>query len=235
MELIGAAGVKKSFGERQVLADCSISVKAGEVVLLLGPSGYGKSTFLEILAGIGQPDSGSVRVQGEASFLFQDDALIPWLTAAGNLSYVLPRGWSRKTRADGISRWLSLFSLDEDDKPPLMSGGMRRRLSLARTFILERPVLILDEPFAFLDRHWHSQVASLLNGEAEKGRCAILAGHSVNPELLEECGKRLRVLPLKESPLSIPADLGREADASAGDAERPRSLRKEGEDDGGSG
>lgn len=201
--LLSCGGVSKSFGGRLVLKSCSLTLEAGKIVLLTGPSGLGKSTFLEILAGVQAPDSGAVARRGMVSLMFQDNALIPWLSAEANLLYVSPPGAPKGASKERARRWLELFGLEGAARPPEMSGGMRRRLSLARTFFAERPILILDEPFAFLDRQWHALIARLLAEAAAGGSAALLAGHSVNPELTGECGSRLEAVAAESSPLEI--------------------------------
>jgi ABC-type nitrate/sulfonate/bicarbonate transport system ATPase subunit len=208
MDLLVAENIAKSFNGKIVLKSCTISLEAGRATCLVGPSGLGKSTLLEIMAGIQEPGAGTLRRRGKVSFMFQDNALIPWLSAEKNLKYILPRDISPAEADDMAALWLDRFGLERHTLPPDMSGGMRRRLSLARTFMAGRPITILDEPFAFLDRYWHSLVAGLVSKLASDGQAVALAGHSVNPELLEECGDRLVVVPLSGSPLEIPSPGG---------------------------
>jgi NitT/TauT family transport system ATP-binding protein len=208
VDWLSAEGLGKAEGGRTILESCTLSLPAGRVVCLLGPSGLGKSTLLEILAGVREPGRGTVRRGGEVSLLFQDNALIPWLSAERNLRYVLPKGWAEALCAERVGLWLERFRLDPKMPPTEMSGGMRRRLALARAFIVERPITLLDEPFAFLDRFWHSLVAKLLSELAGRGHAAALALHGVNPELMEECGDRLVAVDMGPPPVVIPRPEG---------------------------
>jgi NitT/TauT family transport system ATP-binding protein len=211
VDWLSLKSVGKSFNGKQVLKSVTLALPRGRVLCLVGPSGQGKSTLLEIMAGIQKPGGGTVRREGQVSLLFQDNALVPWLSAERNLRYVLPKDWPESARAGKVAFWLERFRLDPKMPPTDMSGGMRRRLALARTFIVGRPITLLDEPFAFLDRYWHSLVAGILADIAGEGRCAALALHSVNPELKEECGGVLDVLELGPSPVEIPPGKGGEA------------------------
>ncbi|MDR1037157.1 MAG: ATP-binding cassette domain-containing protein [Deltaproteobacteria bacterium] len=204
MELLKAANVAKSYQGRVILADVSATLRAGTVTLFSAPSGSGKSTLLEILAGVQDPDGGSVTRNAPASLMFQDNALVPNLDAAGNLAYILPRGTPDGERRERIGRWLGIFGLEGPMYPRSMSSGMKRRLSLARTFLAERPITLLDEPFAFLDDKWHETVASLIRGKADAGGAVALAGHGAAPALTDACGDVLRVLELGPSPVTLP-------------------------------
>ncbi|MTJ80846.1 MAG: ATP-binding cassette domain-containing protein [Telmatospirillum sp.] len=139
-------GVTHQFGSRRVLSGVDLTLAAGEGVRLVGPSGRGKSTLLEIAAGLLAPTRGTVDRRGRLAIAFQDDALLPWTDAAGNLAYALagiPGGRQR------IAPWLERFGLPPDLLPGAMSGGMCRRLALARAFAAGADLTILDEPFAF--------------------------------------------------------------------------------------
>jgi ABC-type nitrate/sulfonate/bicarbonate transport system ATPase subunit len=203
MEWLSAKNIGKNFTGKEVLKSCSLTINSGEVISLIGPSGSGKSTLLEILAGILDQSSGKVTRAGEVSFMFQDNALIPWLSAEKNLKYIIPKSWSKELIEEKTGFWLKKFALERNLMPTEMSGGMRRRLSLARTFILERPINILDEPFAFLDRYWHSLIAELFSQLAQKSLSVLLAGHFVHPELMEECKESLKVINIERTPVEI--------------------------------
>ncbi|MDR1360226.1 MAG: ATP-binding cassette domain-containing protein, partial [Deltaproteobacteria bacterium] len=158
MPLLEARNLAVSRAGRPVIASVSLSLSRGEIVCLTGPSGIGKTTLLETLAGILSPDRGSVRLSRPPALMFQDDALIPWLSAEANINYILPEGAPSGTAA----QWLERFGLEKNLPPTAMSGGMRRRLSLARAFASGRELLLFDEPFAFLDQAWRKAAADEL-------------------------------------------------------------------------
>jgi ABC-type nitrate/sulfonate/bicarbonate transport system ATPase subunit len=201
LELAGAA---KSLGGRQIVADASFAVRQGEILCLTGPSGIGKSTILELAAGILPPDHGTVCRQAPVALMFQDDALIPWLTAEANIGYILPADVSPSERVRKATIWLRRFGLESGQYPSAMSGGMRRRLSLARTFAAGRPLLILDEPFAFLDEDWQTTVAEEIACHAADGACILLASHTTEPLSPESLIKAAcRIVHVEETPVII--------------------------------
>ena len=173
--------VGKQFAGQWVIDSVSLRAAAGEVLCLSGPSGVGKSTLLELMAGITKLDRGSIVRGGPVSLAFQDDALIPWLTAQENVAYALNPAFSPEEREKKSLVWLGQFGLEAHSRPAAMSGGMRRRLGMARAFAAERPILLLDEPFAFLDPDWQTAVAREIARVAEQGTCLVLASHTVEP------------------------------------------------------
>ncbi|MEN3359832.1 MAG: sulfonate transport system ATP-binding protein [Mycobacteriales bacterium] len=138
-----------------VLEDVSLSVAPGEFVCLIGASGCGKSTLLSLLAGLDAPTAGSVAVAGgRAALMFQEPALLPWLTAGGNVELALRlRGVPRSERRAEAADLLRLVRLDGAAglRPHQLSGGMRQRVALARALAQRSQVLLMDEPFAALD------------------------------------------------------------------------------------
>ena len=142
--------------------DTTLVVAPGEFVAVVGPTGCGKSTLLNVAAGLLQPSAGSVRVFGEplrgingrAGYLFQADALMPWRSAFQNIVAGLEfRGLPRDAaRAQGAD-WLKRVGLGDfgDRYPHQLSGGMRKRVALAQTLVLNPPILLMDEPFSALD------------------------------------------------------------------------------------
>jgi ABC-type nitrate/sulfonate/bicarbonate transport system ATPase subunit len=194
--VLEAEGIARSRGGRPVIASVSLTLRPGEVICLSGPSGIGKTTLLEMLAGILPPDRGRLRLSTPPALMFQDDALIPWLSAAANIAYILPRNLPPAVAAG----WLDRFGLEEGLLPAAMSGGMRRRLSLARAFASGRKLLLLDEPFAFLDDAWQKVVAEEITAHALAGCGVILATHSLHPLSRSAL---LRVIALAESPVVI--------------------------------
>lgn len=149
------AGGRRRGEDLLVLDEVSLEVASGEFVCLLGASGCGKSTLLSLLAGLGEPTSGQIEVQGgRAALMFQEPALLPWLTAAQNVELALRlRGVRRQERRAEARRLLALVRLDNavDKRPHELSGGMRQRVALARALAQEPRVLLMDEPFAALD------------------------------------------------------------------------------------
>ena len=151
------AGVSQVFsrGALPVLDRVDLDVAPGEFVCLVGASGCGKSTLLNLMAGLLEPTSGTVQVSARRpALMFQEPALLPWLTAAGNVELALKaRGVDRPRRREEARRLLALVNLDGqgDKRVHELSGGMRQRVALARSLAQDSPVLLMDEPFAALD------------------------------------------------------------------------------------
>lgn len=154
MPILKATHLSHSFDHRKIFDDVSFEIKKGERVALTGPSGVGKSTMALILAGHLQPQAGTVWVDGKdhtakpskSIFLIhQDDDLFPWLTVENQLRFVNP--------AVDLDYLLSVVKLDGEEKkyPFELSGGMKKRLTIARALALNPKVIILDEPFGSLD------------------------------------------------------------------------------------
>jgi ABC-type nitrate/sulfonate/bicarbonate transport system ATPase subunit len=204
--VLEASGLAKSYAGRQIVASASLVVERGEVVCLTGPSGAGKTTLLEMMAGVVSPDKGTVRHTTPPALMFQDDALIPWLSAGANIAYILPPRLSSSAAAGIVARWLERFGLERHVFPAAMSGGMRRRLSLARTLASGRELLFLDEPFAFLDDAWQDVIAEELALRVAAGFGIILATHTAAPLYrVAALQARLRHIAVAETPLVIRA------------------------------
>jgi NitT/TauT family transport system ATP-binding protein len=146
------------------LSDVTLAIEPGEFVSVIGPSGCGKSTFLRIIAGLLQPTSGRVTVQGqppavaqrEAAFglVFQDPVLLPWRSVQQNVELLGEVvGLARAERASRAHQLIDLVGLSGYEKlrPAELSGGMRQRVAIARALALNPPILLMDEPFAALD------------------------------------------------------------------------------------
>lgn len=169
------------YGDKLVLDRFSLEVPDRGLTALSGPSGCGKTTLLRVMAGLAKPESGTVSGIDPArtALLFQEDRLLPWRTAAQNITDVLPRS----RRGEG-PRWLAFAELDGEGEayPAALSGGMARRLALARCAALGGDLLLLDEPFAGVDR---SRTARLLDRLQGLGVPAVLATHQ--PQVLAAC------------------------------------------------
>lgn len=166
---IVAANVTKVFAnaDRQpftVLQDITVEIAQHEIVAILGASGCGKSTLLNIISGLLTPERGSISINGvpsrdfkdwrSVSYLFQEDRLLPWRTAIGNVMFALEAGsMPRAERQRRAREALALVELEgfEDAFPFQLSGGMRSRVALARSLVLEPCILLMDEPFSKLD------------------------------------------------------------------------------------
>ena len=175
-------GIEKQRGGRVVVSRLSLRVEAGRMVCLTGPSGVGKTTVLEIAAGLLPPDAGGRAVRTiRLGYAFQDDALIPWRSAAQNLAFVLEAG--RNGHGGKVQHWLERLGLDQaaHQSPERISGGMRRRLNLARALCVQPELLILDEPFAFLDGPWLERITGLLGEALARGTAILLASHQLEP------------------------------------------------------
>ena len=151
-------------GELTVFEDLWFGVEQGEVACIIGHSGCGKSTILNILAGLDTPSAGTIvaagrHVQGpslDRAVIFQSHALMPWLSALGNVELAVSSrhpDWSRRRVRDHALKYLSLVHLDgsEHKKPQQLSGGMRQRVGIARALAIEPRMLLMDEPFSALD------------------------------------------------------------------------------------
>ena len=145
------------YDRREILSDFTLTLPGVGVTILRGPSGCGKTTLLRLLAGLEQPRSG--RITGvcprETAFLFQENRLLPWRTAEQHLTDVLPRD-----RREEAERWLALTELTGEERsyPAALSGGMCRRLALARCLALGGRLYLLDEPFAGVDPQRASRI-----------------------------------------------------------------------------
>ncbi|OPY61812.1 MAG: Bicarbonate transport ATP-binding protein CmpD [Syntrophorhabdaceae bacterium PtaU1.Bin034] len=190
--------VRKMSGKRCIIERADLTVAVGEIFCLAGPSGIGKTTLLEIMAGLLRPDAGKVVRGGEVSLAFQDDVLLPWLSARGNMEYALS-ALPEAERSRRAYLWLERFGLTADQFPGAMSGGMRRRLNLARAFSAERSLLLLDEPYAFLDSGWQGKVTRFIASAAEAGVAVVLASHQLSPLSCLGC----RIVEITASPVVL--------------------------------
>ncbi|GLQ10444.1 ABC transporter [Devosia yakushimensis] len=183
--------VRRSFGKLDVLADISLSVRAGEFVSILGPSGAGKSTIFKLLTGGLQADGGDIRFDGKPladqtrpfAFMPQRDALMPWRRIVDNTTLGLEvQGMAREAARKRVAPLFAEFGLDgfEQHYPAQLSGGMRQRAALLRTVVQNRAMLLLDEPFGALDALTRSGMQRWLEGMWEHHSwTALLITHDV--------------------------------------------------------
>ena len=159
-----------------VLDNLSLDLPHGKTCALMGPSGSGKTTILRLLAGIISPTSGNVtRETNDIAFMFQDSALLPWLSALDNVNLVLSD--QDKTKAIAAD-WLARVGLENElnSRPAELSGGMQQRVALARALAVDADLLLLDEPFRGLDEALHDQMLDLI-ARTRKGKTTVFVTH----------------------------------------------------------
>jgi NitT/TauT family transport system ATP-binding protein len=200
---------------REVIRDLNLAIPAGQFTAVVGPSGCGKSTLLRILAGLVQPTSGRVLLDGltplqataeqRIAWMAQSPALLPWLTAAQNVALagrILPPGKVRLTAQDALKR----VGLGDSAHayPFMLSGGMQQRLALARTISLPADLWLMDEPFAAVDELTRERLTGeLLSLWQPLGTTVIWVTH----HLAEALRLADRVLVLSPRPASLVADI----------------------------
>jgi NitT/TauT family transport system ATP-binding protein len=221
MKALDIRGVSKVYGPAGAhtfaLDRITLDVDKGEFVCLVGASGCGKTTLLNLIAGLDKPGAGEIEVEGRPALLFQDAGLFPWLTAEKNVELALRlRKVPRDARAQRAAELLHTVRLDGfgDKRPHELSGGMRQRVALARALAQESQVLLMDEPFGALD----AITRDVLHDEVERvwtetGITILFVTHNVREAV------RLgdRVLVLSSRP-------GRVVEEFPVDITRPRRL-----------
>ena len=152
---LAVRGLSKAFHGRPVLADVEFTAEKGRITVLLGPSGCGKTTLLRVIAGLEAADSGDAEWHDTVSFVFQEPRLLPWRSVQENLLLPLRNMTveSQSTAESSASAWLDRMHLSSctNDLPGVLSGGMEQRVSLARAFVYDGRLFLLDEPFQNLD------------------------------------------------------------------------------------
>ncbi len=168
-EILRAEKINKSFGNKKVLNDVSITLNEGEIISLLGISGSGKTTLFNVLSGIYKPDSGSVYLRdedvtskpGKISYMLQKDLLFPYHKIIDNVCLpLILNGKSKKEARNIASPYFATFGLEGEQMkyPAQLSGGMRQRAALLRTYLSSNGVALLDEPFSALDTITKSKI-----------------------------------------------------------------------------
>ena len=168
-KFISIEGIARRFraaggGATTVFEDLWLSMRRGEFVCVIGHSGCGKTTVLNILAGLDRPSEGTVIVDGQVidgpsidrAVIFQSHALLPWRTVMGNVAYAVASKWRRRARQDiaaHAQKFIDLVGLTgaEGKRPAELSGGMKQRVGIARALSLEPKIMLMDEPFSALD------------------------------------------------------------------------------------
>jgi phospholipid/cholesterol/gamma-HCH transport system ATP-binding protein len=190
----------KSFGDQTVLNGIDLSVERGETLAILGRSGTGKSVLLKLIIGLQEPDSGSIRIHGQeitglaldelndvrkkVGFLFQYAALYDSLTVRENVAFPLKRhaALSAAQEKERVQELLSSVGMEKDSEkmPSKISGGMQKRVGLARALALEPDILLFDEPTAGLDPITAREIGELiLSLQGQRQRACIMVTHDI--------------------------------------------------------
>ena len=162
MPVLEVKGVSKSFDGEEIIQDISLELKEGEIVSLLGVSGGGKTTLFNIIAGLSTPDVGNIYLEGQEitgkpgniSYMLQKDLLLPYRTLVDNVALPLTiRGMKKSEAREKAAGYFEEFGLEGAEKkyPAEISGGMKQRAALLRTYLFSEKVALLDEPFSALD------------------------------------------------------------------------------------
>jgi NitT/TauT family transport system ATP-binding protein len=191
-----------------VLKALAFDVEAGEFVALVGPSGAGKSTLLNLIAGLDVDYRGRIVRHGEGdgselAFVFQEPRLMPWLTARENVGLVLDQGDAQDPRVDAVLSHVGLLE-HADVYPARLSGGMQRRVALARAFVVRPRLLLLDEPFVSLDGPTATRLRGYLKALAAAFRPTVIF---VTHDLSEALALADRVLFFSRAPAQVVRDL----------------------------
>jgi NitT/TauT family transport system ATP-binding protein len=216
---LALAGASCTFVSREnpgqrytAVRDVTLAVGAGEFVSVVGPTGCGKSTLLNMAAGLLQPSTGEVRVFGtplaginaRAGYMFQAESLMPWRTALGNVMAGLAfRGASDAEARERAGDWLARVGLARfgDRYPHQLSGGMRKRVSLAQVLVLDPDIILMDEPFSALDvqtrQLMENEVLALWN---DKKKAVLFITHDLD----EAIAMSDRVVVMSAGPASHP-------------------------------
>lgn len=201
--------VSWSAGGGRILGGVDLTIRAGELVALIGPSGVGKSTMLRLAAGVIAPTGGGV-INGarRTAMVFQEPRLLPWESALDNVGLVLAcDGLDRAAARIEAAKWLLRLGFARDDldkRPARLSGGMKARVAVARAFVVDPDLVLLDEPFAALDLGLRRDLQALTRALVEEtGVGALFVTH----DLTEAVRLADRIVVLSGRPARIAADM----------------------------
>ena len=211
-------GVRKSFGDKTILGDVDLTIHRGEFVVLLGPSGTGKTTLLRLLTGLERPDGGEILVPHQRTVVYQEPRLIPSKRVLGNVVVGQRRGAAVKQAGTKALGEVGLAG-KQRDWPATLSGGEAQRVALARALVREPELLLLDEPFAALDALTRLQMQDLVGDLVARHRPAVLL---VTHDVDEAVRLADRVLILNEGSFAVDVDIDL---ARPRDRNDPEALR----------
>jgi nitrate/nitrite transport system ATP-binding protein len=225
MSFLQVQGLAKRYGAAPVFEGVDFAMEKGEFVCIIGHSGCGKTTILNILAGLDEPSAGVVIMDGrevagpslERGVVFQGHALMPWLTVMGNIAFAVTSRWPAWRRGEVLAQCRTFIEMvglagAEQKKPAELSGGMKQRVGIARAFAIQPKMLLLDEPFGALDALTRGIIQDeLMKICAATGQTVFMITHDVDEALLladrillMSAGPGARVAEIVANPLSRP-------------------------------
>lgn len=217
----------------RVLDDVNLEIKAGDIVSIIGSSGCGKSTLLRLISGLDTPDNGQILIEGKkverpsvnVGVLFQESRLLPWDNTEKNIAFGLPEKTPKEEKKKLVQEYMKLVGLEGFGKalPGQLSGGMQKRVAIARTLINKPHILLLDEPFGALDAftkmNLQEEVVRLWR---EEGMTTVLVTHDIDEAIY--MGNKVIIMSSKPGRVKkiIPIELREPRDRAGYDFEQMR-------------
>ncbi|MBK8040989.1 MAG: ABC transporter ATP-binding protein [Verrucomicrobiaceae bacterium] len=233
MPLIEIKGASKGFGlpgsRTEVLKDINLSVEEGEFVVIVGYSGSGKSTLINLISGLVKPDTGEALIEGkkitepgpDRGLVFQNYSLLPWLTVEENIALAVDevfKDWTLEQRKAHVAKHIAMVKLTPaaHKLPKELSGGMRQRVSVARTLAMNPKVLLMDEPLSALDALTRAQLQDEISDIWMNNKTTVIWITNDPDEAILVADKVIPLLPTSPATLGEPMII---------DLDRPRDRR----------
>ncbi len=233
MSLIQINNASKGFGQNgsrtEVLKNINLSVEEGEFVVIVGYSGSGKSTLINLISGLVKPDTGEALIEGkkitepgpDRGLVFQNYSLLPWLTVEENIALAVDevfKDWSPEQRKAHVAKYIAMVKLTPaaHKLPKELSGGMRQRVSVARTLAMNPKVLLMDEPLSALDALTRAQLQDEISDIWMNNKTTVIWITNDPDEAILVADKVIPLLPTAPATLGEPMII---------DLERPRDRR----------